>query len=185
MRIGIDIDDVLFDWFARAHTACVIEGITNGASPTRWEMYLDYGCTMDRWLKVMAKATLDGSLYVGPPMEGAVAALEDLARAGHSLHIVTARGFFQHGDLIRRHTIEWLRDYNVPHDSLTFAKDKTLVRTDVFVDDSVKNYTDLTLAGTPTWLVDAPHNQGFVTDFRVPSVVEFANAVLLMEEVPC
>lgn len=178
MRLGIDIDDVLFPWFDKAHAACEREGVTNGATPTQWAMYEDYGITLDDWLKVMERATLDGSLYTGEAYPGAVEALQSLADAGHTLHIVTARGFFQHGDLIRKHTVDWLRDNNIPHDSLTFIKDKTFVRVDAFVDDSWKNVSDLVAAGIPTWMVDAPHNQRDEYHQRVPSVVEFAHAIL-------
>jgi 5'(3')-deoxyribonucleotidase len=183
MRIGIDIDDVLFPWFDRAHEACTYAGITNGVTPSQWECWKDYGTSMEAWLGVMEDATLDGSLYTGAPYPGAIEALRELKAAGHTLHMVTARGFFIHGHLIRKHTVEWLETWHVPHDTLTFAKDKTLVHTDVFVDDSWKNVQALVAAGIPTWMVDAPHNQGAVYDLRVPSVVEFAAAILAMETV--
>lgn len=178
MRIGVDVDDVLFPWFDKAHAACERAGITNGVTPSRWECYLDYGVTLDDWLVVMKSATLDGSLYTGDPYPGAVDAMRALKDAGHTLHIVTARGFFAHGDLIRRHTIEWFDANDVPHDSLTFSKDKTLVHSDVFVDDSWKNVSDLTAAGIRTWMVDAPHNQGNEHPFRVPTFVDFASIIL-------
>jgi FMN phosphatase YigB (HAD superfamily) len=178
MRILVDVDDVLFPWFDKAHAACERAGITNGVTPSQWECFKDYGVTLDEWLAVMETATLDGSLYRGMPYPGAIEALHRLREAGHSLHIVTARGFFQHGDLIRRHTVEWLTDNNVPHDSLTFIKDKTLMRVDIAVDDSLKNVTALRDAGVRTWLVDAPHNRDVVDDLRVSSVAEFADIVL-------
>jgi 5'(3')-deoxyribonucleotidase len=183
MRIGVDVDDVLFPWFDLAHAACERHGITNGRHPAQWQCWLDYGCTKEEWLFVMERATLDGTLYNGDPYPGAIEALSDLADAGHTLHIVTARGFFQHGDLIRRHTVEWLRDHDVPHNSLTFTKDKTFVRTDVFVDDSCKNVCELEAAGIPTWMVDAPHNQDVTDHRRVASVREFADVILAMEDV--
>lgn len=178
MRLGIDVDDVLFPWFDKAHAACELAGITNGVTPTQWACYNDYGVTLEVWLEVMRTATLDGSLYTGDPYPGVVDALRSLKDAGHTLHIVTARGFFQHGDLIRRHTIEWLADNEIPHDSLTFSKDKTLVRTDAFVDDSFKNCTELSAAGITTWMVDAPHNQHDDFPLRVPSIIEFARDIL-------
>lgn len=183
MKVGVDIDDCIYPWFDIAHRACVEDAITNDVTPSQWECWLDYGCSKDDWLGVMERATLDGSLYNGDPIPGAVEALHALRNAGHSLHIVTARGFFVHGDLIRHHTVSWLSAWDVPHDTLTFAKDKTLVRTDVFVDDSWRNVQALTAAGIPTWMVDAPHNREAVHDLRVPSVVEFAAAILAMEDV--
>lgn len=183
MRIGVDVDDVIYDWFGRAHERCEAAGITNGVTPSRWEMYDDYGVDLDTWLAVIEMATLDSSLYMGEPIPGAIQALHQLRDAGHTLHIVTARGFLAHGDLIRKHTVEWLRAYDVPHDTLTFSKRKSIVQTDVFVDDSWKNVQELVAAGVPTWMVDAPHNQGVEYAHRVPSVVEFAAEILAMENV--
>lgn len=183
LRIGVDIDDVLFPWFDKAHDACVRAGVTNGITPSQWQCWMDYGCTEDQWLEVMRVATLDGSLYTGDAYPGAADALRSLRDAGHSIHLVTARGFFQHGDLIRKHTVEWLEVADIPHDSLTFSKDKTLVRTDVFVDDSWRNVEQLTAAGVHTWLVDAPHNHTVTYPHRVPDVVEFARIIL--EEYAC
>lgn len=184
LAIGVDVDDVLFPWFDKAHAACERAGVTNGRIPSQWLCYLDYGIPEEAWLEVMRGATIDGSLYTGDPMPGAVDAVRALKDAGHHIHIVTARGFFQHGDLIRRHTIEWLADHEIPHDSLTFTKDKTLVRTDVFVDDSWRNVQQLVAAGVHTWMVDAAHNQGDVYEHRVPDVAEFAR-IILEEYAPC
>jgi len=183
MRIGVDVDDVLFPWFDLAHAACERAGITNGRRPAQWQCWLDYGCTEAEWLTVMETATLDATLYTGDPYPGAIEALHDLATAGHELHIVTARGFFVHGDLIRRHTVEWLRDHDVPHHSLTFSKRKTLVQVDVFVDDSCKNVCELEAAGIPAWMDDAPHNQHVTDHRRVANVREFADIILAMEDV--
>lgn len=183
LRIGVDVDDVLFPWFDKAHAACERAGITNGVTPTQWSCYLDYGVTLDEWLVVMESATLDATLYTGDPYPGAIEALRELEDAGHTLHIVTARGFFAHGDLIRRHTVEWLRDHKVPHHSLTFSKSKTLVQTDAFVDDSCKNCCELEAANVPVWMVDAPHNQGDTDHARVANVREFADIILAIEDV--
>lgn len=183
MRIGVDVDDVLYPWFERAHAACERAGITRGRRPAQWQCWLDYGCTEQEWLYVMERATLDGSLYNGEPYPGAIVALRELEAAGHELHIVTARGFFNHGALIRAHTVDWLREHDVPHHSLTFSKNKTLVRTDVFVDDSCKNVCELEAAGVPTWMVDAPHNQHVTDHRRVSGIREFADTILAMEGV--
>jgi hypothetical protein len=178
MRLGIDIDDVLFPWFDKAHAACERAGVTNGITPSQWACYDDYGITLEDWLVVMEAATLDGSLYSGDPYPGVVEALQSLREAGHGIHLVTARGFFNHGELIRKHTVDWLADNAVPHDSLTFTKDKTFVRVDAFVDDSWKNVSDLVAAGIRTWMVDAPHNQGDEYDLRVESFAAWAEIIL-------
>jgi hypothetical protein len=178
LRVGVDVDDVLFPWYDNAHQLCVNAKITNGVNPTTWSPHEEYGCTMQAWLDVLEEGTLDGALYAGPPYLGAIDALWRLQNAGHSIHLVTARGFFVLGHLIREQTVNWLADYDVPHDTLTFAKDKTIVRTDVFVDDSAKNVAALTAAGVQTWMVNQPHNAAAVHHLRVDHVSEFVDAVL-------
>lgn len=176
--IGVDIDDVLFDWLGKAHAGCEAAGITNGATVTQWECWVDYGCTQDEWLAVMDAMTLDGSLYRGLPFEGAREALQRLIDAGHTIHLVTNRGYFNRGDLIKKHTIDWLYAEDIPHHALTFTKDKTAIRFDVAVDDSERNVRAYRDAGIPCALVDARHNQGFSHPWRVSSLEEFADNVL-------
>lgn len=181
MRIGVDIDDCLVPWYGPAHDACVRAGITAGVTPKTWSPFEEYGCTDQDWYDALEVATLDGTLYDHPPFPGAVAALRALQAAGHTIHLVTARGFFVHGELIRRKTIEMLGDYAVPHNTLTFSSDKTIVRTDAFVDDHPKHIVALLEAGTPAYLVDAPHNQDAAGYRRVHDLVDFADQVLTWE----
>lgn len=178
MRVGIDIDDVLFDWYGRAHAACERAGITNGITPRTWAPGDEYGCGLDPWLEALAAATLDGSLYSGDPIPGATDALARLRDAGHTVHLVTARGFLQWGDLIRQQTVQWISDHEIPHDTLTFAKDKTLIRTDVFADDAEHNVAMLAAAGVRVCLIDAPHNQHVAHDWRAQHVADFVERLL-------
>jgi FMN phosphatase YigB (HAD superfamily) len=82
--------------------------------------------------------------------------------------------------MIREQTVDWLAAYDVPHDSLTFTKDKTEVPADVFVDDSAKNVAQLVAAGVRTWMVNQPHNADAVHNLRVDHVSEFVDAVLAL-----
>lgn len=178
IRIGVDIDDVLFDWYGRAHAACDSAGITGGVEPSTWSPHEEYGCTLQAWLDVLTAVTLDGSLYGGEPLPGAMDALHALREAGHSIHLVTARGFLSHGDLIKQQTIAWISDYAVPHDTLTFSKDKTIIRTDVFADDSERNIKALTDAGVPCCMIRAAHNQHFKHPWSVSTFADFAYSLV-------
>ena len=40
-------------------------------------------------------------------------------------------------------------------------------RCDVFIDDSISNFKEINAAGIPCLLMDAPHNQGFETPYRI------------------
>jgi 5'(3')-deoxyribonucleotidase len=179
LRVGIDIDDVLYPWFDVAHRLSERAGITNGVTPTSWKASEDYGCDDDTWYAVLAEATVSGELYDAPPFDDACHQLDRLHAGGHRIHLVTARGFMQHGDLIREHTIRWLRRWSIPHDSLTFTKDKRTVATDVFLDDAPHNYDQL-LGHTEVWLLHARHNAAACEDRKTAaSLKEFIDAVLI------
>jgi uncharacterized HAD superfamily protein len=172
--VGVDIDDVLYPWFDTAHRLSEAAGITNGAQPTSWAPYEDYGCTAEQWYEVLAAGAVDGSLYHEEPLPDAVSSLQALKDAGHSVHLVTARGLLANGHLIRTHTIAWLENHGVPLDTLTFSKDKSIVRCDYFIDDNADNIASVcSVKGTMGFLVDRPYNQHAATgkfSWRVPTV---------------
>jgi len=175
LHIGVDVDDVIFPWYHLAHEASERAGITNGKVPKSWAPFEEYGCTDQEWYDALEVATLDGSLYRGELYPGAAEALQRLVDAGHQVHIVTARGFFKHGHLIREATVHTLKD--VPHHSLTFTKDKTIMRLDAFVDDAIHNVEALR-EHMPVAMVNQPHNEGFDHAWRVNSITEFVDEVL-------
>lgn len=175
MRVGIDIDDVLYPWYATAHRLCVEAGITNGVMPCTWSPFEEYGVTRETWLGVIGE---DTTLYDADPIPGTLEQLHRLRAARHTIHLVTARGFMRRGPMIRMLTISWLSKHDVPHHSLTFAKDKRAVITDVFLDDAHHNYDQLD-GHTEVWLLDAPHNgEHREGRRRVGSVKEFVDMVL-------
>jgi hypothetical protein len=181
MRVGVDIDDVLYPLYDGMHRASEVAGITNGVTPTSWDPYKDYGCTLEDWIGALSAPTLDGTLYQGDPYPGAVEALERIKAAGHTIHLVTARGLLQHGEFIKAHTYRWVAEH-LAHvvDSLTFSKDKTVVPVATFLDDNVGNYQRLVEHGVPAYLLDQPWNKdaGDDTVFRVGSVDEFADLII-------
>lgn len=176
LRIGVDIDDVLYPWYDAAHRACVTAGITNDVTPLTWSPFEEYGCTDRVWFDTLVAAGVE--VYVGPPIDGALDALARLREHGHEVHLVTARGAFANGLHIKRWTVEWLADWDVPHDALHFCGAKDVVQVDAFVDDRAKHCDELERAGIPTWLVDRPYNRDHDHPRRVQHVSEFVDAVL-------
>ena len=189
MRVGVDVDDVLYPWYATAHRVCSQAGITNGIMPVTWACYDEYGITFEEWQAVLSESTLDGSLYYADPYHGTRHALSMLKHAGHSVHLVTARGTepFWHNREVRAHTYLWVSGHLADLvDSLTFSADKTVVQTDVFVDDSLRNYDALEAYGTTTaYVLDQPWNRTAPrpgrSRRRVHSLTEFAQRVLMLE----
>jgi FMN phosphatase YigB (HAD superfamily) len=179
LTVGIDIDDVLFPWYDLAHEASTRAGITNGITPTSWAPFTQYGCTDQEWFDVLSDALHDG-MYEHHPIPGAVDALHRIADAGHSIHIVTARGLLNHGLAIKAATVAWIEAHDVPHVGLHFTGDKTMVRTDVFIDDHPRHVEGLEAIGVPTWLVDRPYNQDCPHPRRVTHISEFADSVIYL-----
>jgi FMN phosphatase YigB (HAD superfamily) len=183
VRIGIDIDDVLFPWSQHAHEACERAGITNGKQVTQWGMHIDYGCTSDQVWDVINAAYVAGMLVAHQPYDGVVEILDDLRAAGHTVHLATARGFEGPlANMVREHTVAWLTSHEIPHDSLTFTADKSVLNVDVFLDDGVHNVIALQKAGIRAFLRDQPHNHA--SDLpRVDDLAAFAR--LIHEELAC
>jgi 5'(3')-deoxyribonucleotidase len=112
------------------------------------------------------------------PYPGVQETLAELRASGHTVHLATARGF--EGPLagmVRAHTVEWLATHAIPHDSLTFTADKSLLNVDVFLDDGIHNVEALHAAGIPAYLRDQPHNQTSTLP-RVADVATFARKIL-------
>jgi len=181
-EVGIDIDDVVAQWYDDSHARCVQAGITNGVTPKTWRPYEEYGCTDQEWYDVLNQALLDGYLLEMGACPGALDALRALWLGGHGIHFVTARGFFQQGDLIREHTKIWLDILGIAYDSLTFTQDKgeaaVDLALDVFIDDHIRNYDKVEEAGVNAYLVDRPWNQPPDHRRRVSGLDEFARRVL-------
>lgn len=183
MKVGIDFDDVLFPWYDPAHGLVVAAGKDNGVSPTTWQPYDEYGISDQEWYAILHSGTLDGGLYRHPPFPDAAEAVRRLYWYGHEVHIVTARGQFQDGDLIVKYTEEALEEYAIPHTSLTTrARSKGDVAyalgLDYFLDDSYKNYTEVMWAGVPSYLMTRPWNQHEPAKWRVDTVDEFVDIIL-------
>jgi hypothetical protein len=184
----VDYDDVLYPWSTRAHELCVAAGITNGKTVTQWHMWEDYGCESEVLWEVLRAGTLDGTLYDAPMIPGAIIQLHRLRNLGHRVHIVTARGFGEHGELIQAITRDQIRSENVPLDSLTFAKDKAAVAAELgervaAVDDGFHNYDALDAAGAHVSLMDACHNQSRQDVRRVMSMKQWADHTIELASV--
>lgn len=182
--VMVDVDDVIVPWFDTVLDECV----RNWGEPTStdfgWEMWENWGRTREEWADVVIMATQRGLYTSVDPIPYSVEAINRLRWYGHRVHIVTARGFMENGENIRRWTEEYLETYAIGHDSLTFAKDKVAaqetlgVEFDWAIDDGIHNFEALSDAEVNVWLHSAPHNLNHETDFRVASLWEFANRVL-------
>lgn len=182
-HVMIDIDEPLFPWAHTIHEACREAGLHDLPTWKTWHMWEDYGCEKDAWLEVVARLTADGMYLTAPAVVGAAEAVRRLYWEGHHIHLVTARGFMEHADDIRRWTPEWLAASGVPYETLTFSQNKPAVqeelgvRFDFAIDDGIHNYQALDNAGVQVYLLDQPHNAEFPAERRVFTMSEFADIV--------
>lgn len=178
LSVGVDIDDIIFGWYARAHEICEAAGITNGVIPTTWAPHEEYGCEHTAWIDALDEATQTGMLYEGDPLDDAVEQLWRLREQGHYVHLVTARGAWAHSELVMEHTRNWIATHEIPHDSLTFTKHKPDVPCDFFVDDHRRNYEELDAAGVEVYYITRTWNEDHAGARRVGSLKDFIDIVL-------
>src|SRR5690606_24163811 len=126
VEIMIDVDDVIMPWFDTVDRLCAETWGYDGSRGVcdNWHMWEFYGRSHDDWADVVITATANGLYTNTPPFPGAVEAINHLRWEGHRVHIVTARGFMANGENIRRWTHDYLAEFAIGHDTLTFAKDK-------------------------------------------------------------
>lgn len=182
MRVGLDLDGCVYDfvdsfrrWLRR------VSPIVNPSlpEPDRWNMHECWGMEFDEWMNHFRRGVKRGVIFgSGDPYPGALEALRRLRGAGHTLHIVTDR--FLPG--AQESTVRWLERHAIPHDTLTFSADKTIVRCDAFIDDKPAHVRALEFAGVPAALMDQPWNQEADDLFRVQDWAHFEKMVELIGE---
>jgi hypothetical protein len=184
MRLIVDIDDVLYPWCLLAHETCERAGVTKGVSVMdSWHAYVEYGITVEEWYDALSADTLSGVLYAGEPMPGVIESLRNLQGEGHTIHLATARGWLPHGNIIKAHTANWLHEWGLPYDSLSFTRDKTILAGDVWVDDSPTNYNAVWNRADVCYLVSQPWNMTVDAGiFRVEDFNHFARTILEMNQ---
>lgn len=141
-----------------------------------WNFFEHDGYDLAQYLHLFAQGVNDGIIFrEGNPIEGSISTLQCFRRLGHSIHLVTDRFV---GDRAQENTEQWLREWSVPYDSLTYTKDKTVVRTDWFLDDKPSNVDALRKAGCRAFLLNKGRLDQVGHPFLVRSWLDFEIRVL-------
>jgi len=184
MRVGFDLDGVLFNFGQSVKE--YLEAIgkddlwKSGPNPKPfWDFYKDWKWTTPQFLQFCHDGVDAGYIFRGNVRDNAVAAVQAVKDAGHEIIVVTDRFFGSDERNSHIATIEWWQEYGFPEvDELHFSPVKTVVPTDIFVEDKVENFKALWKAGTPTYLITRPWNDDFdAGDYRISDVVEYPNKV--------
>lgn len=179
LRIGIDLDGPVYDFVGdTAEVVAAHQGVDPATLPPAsiWDFFKDWGLSASEFWEIVDVGIVDGRVWRhGKPIAGSVEAIRELHEAGHTIHIVTSRRSGSEGS-----TIQWLAEVGIEYDSLTFSVDKTIVHTDVFIDDYDKNLDALAAAGIVAVRYDAPYNDHATQHQEVRSWPEF---VALVEKI--
>ena len=173
MNIGIDIDDtiantydVLFN-YAQNYT---INDMGKEIKDVNRNIITHMYCTnFHNWNKKEDKEFLDKYyektvLKVQPKMY-AIENIKKLKESGDKIYLITARFLSDKFD-VKKLTKDWLEKYGIPYDKLILnSQNKVIVakenNIDIFVDDSIKNCTEIANSGIKTYMMDTIVNKDF------------------------
>jgi hypothetical protein len=163
LRVGLDLDGVNF-WFDQGyHRGCLELGLipakTAAADATYWEFYELYGHDLATFLSNCNTLADAGLLWSGPMIPGAAPMWDSLVDAGHEIHVITDRSFGSHPVASEVGTRMWLAQHRRIYHSLRFDADKTVVPTDVMLEDKLSNYDALAATDCVPVLINRPWNQ--------------------------
>lgn len=133
MKIGFDIDGVIYDFHKAIYPTLVHTGLTVKDFDHFWtdEVNGDYDISRETWEKLLH----DASFYGNPPVDFVTPYLQRLAEK-HELFFVTKRK-----KSLQQHTKDWFSKYSIPFTEIACVEDKVpLVKGfDWFVEDNPGN----------------------------------------------
>lgn len=144
-----------------------------------WDWYKDWGWTDEQFIEFCNDGVDAGYIFRGPLREGFADAVNRVKALGHKTVMITDRSFGSTPQASIDATCETLAENDLEFDELIFHPDKTVVKTDFFVEDKLANYDKLEEAGTMVFLVNRAwnHVDGGDKRFRIDSVSEYADIV--------
>lgn len=163
MRVGFDLDGVLYDFAASfkrymVSRGQILEGVLSDQEPSSWNFYEGMGLSLAEFKSICDDGVDAGYIFRGPARPNAAESVNRVKALGHTIHIITDRKFGSDPVNSEIATKEWLAEHGIPYDTLTFSADKTCVPTDCFVEDKLENYDALREAGNNAYLITRPWN---------------------------
>jgi FMN phosphatase YigB (HAD superfamily) len=185
MRIGLDLDGVLYNFGDSCHRYLEATGRgdlwKSGPTPDPfWDFYKDWGWTSKEFVQFCNEGADAGFVFCGPTREGAVDAVRRIKRLGHQIIVITDRSFGSTPKVSQDNTLRWWKENRFPDfDEIHFTPDKTIVQTDMMVEDKLENYDALIKAGTDAYLINRAWNivDGGDARKRINSIRDFAGIV--------
>jgi 5'(3')-deoxyribonucleotidase len=165
LRIGVDLDGVCYDFVdALRRWGHKVTGrpLEEFGPATHWGFYEDWKWSEQEFLQHYRDALTAGFMFRdGPIFFDALMGLRKLRALGHRIDIMTDRGLPGILDVAETSTKHWLKENDVPFDSLYIGRNKTLVPVDICIEDSVKHYEALLRGGSNPRMLTRPWNRGY------------------------
>jgi 5'(3')-deoxyribonucleotidase len=176
MRVGFDLDGVLFDFGQSVREYMDSVGLEYGfeGEPPCWNFFEYWHMTPAEFVQLCNDGADAGFIFRNNVRPNAVEAVQAVKDAGHEIIVITDRSFGTTPKVSEDATREWWAESGFPEfDEIHFSPDKTIVPTDIFVEDKISNFEALWDAGTPCYLVDRPWNTERDTIYRISDVSEY------------
>ena len=183
LTVGFDLDGVGYNFGDSVQRYLEITGrgdVWKSGTNKKpyWDFYKDWGWTGKQFVDFCNDGADAGVICCGGIRPNFAETARAVKRLGHKIVIITDRAFGSSPSVSQNHTRNWLSQHQIPYDELIFSADKTCVWTDIFVEDKVENYQNLTRAGTEAWLVTRAWNDEFDADNRISDVGEYLPKVI-------
>lgn len=182
MIIGWDSDGVLYKFTKAYHSWMNTNhgmSLDLNVEAQTWDWFLEWGQSVEEFKETMDESVDAGHLFwTGELYEPQIAQnIRDLKAAGHENHLVTYR-FSGVSKCAKQATESFYAAQGIEFDSITYSKDKSVIKSDVFLEDNLVNYDALEAAGVTSYLINRPYNLLDDNRRRVNSVQEFTDMIL-------
>lgn len=184
LRIGWDIDGVGHVFWHGVRRYCEAEGYEYDDSTfidddaCCWNFPSHWGWDGKAFKYHMDRAADLGYIFSEGIREGYMEATHMSHMLGHRNVAITDRSFGSSPFVSQHLTYRWVRDNGVLFHELHFSADKTVVPTDLFIEDKLENYDALDAAGVEVYLLTRPWNNQNDNRRRIEHVNEYKQIII-------
>lgn len=173
MNIGIDIDDTIANTydvlFKYVQEYTIHDIVTDREKANRDIIAQMYHTNFRNGDKKQDKEFLnryyEKTVLKVEPKKNAVENIKKLKEEGNQIYLITAR-FPSNKFDIEELTKDWLKKYDIQYDKLILNSENKVITAkeyciDIFVDDNIKNCTEMAKVGIKTYIMDTIVNKDF------------------------
>jgi 5'(3')-deoxyribonucleotidase len=155
MKIGMDIDGVLYKWIPTARYLIEAQFGIKVPESKHWDTIKE-SIPAEAWRWLWAAGVERGLFRHGNAYKGSFDAMDAIVAQGHILHLCTYRP-----ERARQDTEDWVAFHRIPHSGLHILDSKvpkSSLKCDLYVDDKPENIADVVSHGYKGLLWNRPWN---------------------------